>query len=105
MKTDNATPRPWQLSNYLEREDYPFERLVTDGKGSKIASKVSKQDAELIVRAVNAHDALVEILKQSLMCIDSLGSQLEKYHTPAWQYHQTIAHIKAVIDRSEGMRS
>lgn len=36
-------------------------------------------------------------LKHAKQCIESLGGQLEKVQTPAWQYKQTVAALEAVI--------
>ena len=79
MTTDNTTPRPWALthkqgSNFAVQEfeirgmfgdnpnTYPIfnkDRYAINGT----TVNCSPQDAELIVRAVNSHDALVEALE------------------------------------------
>lgn len=62
----NATPRPW----YME-ELNPDEFDITTRQGGKTIAMVDcdaeecKANASLIVRAVNAHDALVEALKNA----------------------------------------
>ena len=48
----------------------------------------------------NAHEHLVNQLKHAKLCIESLGSQLEKYHVPAWQYKQTLEHIDSSLAKA-----
>lgn len=63
MSTDKATPRPWVCS----KGQYCIREL--NGRGSIIArTNIEHHDcndvnAELIVRAVNSHDALLEACK------------------------------------------
>lgn len=56
--TDKATPRPWSargLDGSLT--------VYGDGDKYKVAYYVTDDDAALIVRAVNAHDVLVDALR------------------------------------------
>lgn len=106
LQKQEATARPWRYGIYPaydnkgEKSYYPAIMhkdlfTVIDWPDLK------EEDAKLIVTAVNNHDALVAQLKHAKMCIECLGSQLEKYHVPAWQYHQTVSHIEQAIAQAE----
>jgi hypothetical protein len=53
-KTNEATPRPW----YIDFEYWP--RLILGSTDKQVADCEYIKDAELIVKAVNAYDSLVE---------------------------------------------
>ena len=53
-----ASPRPW----YLEPFCGSNQHYVNDADGLRVADTPIHEDAELIVRVVNAHDALVAAL-------------------------------------------
>lgn len=55
----SATPRPWTAS----RQDDTAELWCVVHQYVDIAVDLRKDNAELIVRAVNSHDALVKALK------------------------------------------
>lgn len=78
MINDNATPRPWTIEIWKYNNiTQDCKSVITNGydavceiynveRGSPIESRSSyKANAELIVRAVNNHDALLEALKQA----------------------------------------
>jgi hypothetical protein len=54
-----ATPRPWSISRGVFATDFD---VVTNNNGKEIFRTHNNADAELIVRAVNCHDELVEKL-------------------------------------------
>ena len=54
-----ASPRPW----YLEPFCGSNQHYVNDADGLRVADTPIHEDAELIVRVVNAHDALVAALE------------------------------------------
>ena len=66
MKTDNATPRPWGIgltvngSKRIMAEHWPVADIAIDRTSFQ---KEHEANAELIVRAVNAHDELVKACK------------------------------------------
>lgn len=76
MGSAKATPRPWKWS---EDKRYPTTDLV-GADGTSILQiyeshgggwmPENEADSELIVRAVNAHDALVEALEEALFMDD-----------------------------------
>ena len=79
MKTQNATPRPWKIVQSepyqkWENDIYPRiqigeadkfsnERTVCDVWMNKNSNEEGLANAELIVRAVNNHEALLEACK------------------------------------------
>jgi len=68
MTVTNATPRPWEVSSYA------FGDYVQAPDGTEIAKTIEKSaslpdlereaNAALIVTAVNAHDALTQMLRR-----------------------------------------
>lgn len=79
---DKATPRPWKINeNCLDAKEEGYIRIGTDKdkwlcetKGTHVGSKVLGEalaNASLIVRAVNAHDALVEACKTALDVLEN----------------------------------
>ena len=71
MQTDKATPRPWRAHGCVIEA---ASRCVTVTRGGIARADWQDDcpDARLIVRAVNAHDALVsaldELLKRASTC-------------------------------------
>ena len=78
-ETSKATPRPWQVSRSNAGAIPPhFQPLEIIGRGgnASVAAQLgigpeANANAALIVKAVNAHDSLVEALKD---CADFMGS-------------------------------
>jgi hypothetical protein len=67
-KTAQRTPGPWQRKQLYADVDRarvkPWE--INDAKGRRIAAGIVEEaDAAFIVKACNAHDALVEALRQA----------------------------------------
>lgn len=71
MKTTMHTPLPWQIDECLDADDNATIRR-SDGTSNgnteeqPIATVFLYPDAELIVRAVNNHEALVKALERTL---------------------------------------
>ena len=63
--TEKATPRPWHYVKDQEK----YHLFPTKG-GMQIDYKMTKADADLIVRAVNSFEALLEACKEALKHID-----------------------------------
>ena len=64
---ENATPRPWRAEGPDFFGDYNIEGPPPDFAIGAVVSNMRKEaevaaNAELIIRAVNAHEALVEAL-------------------------------------------
>jgi len=56
----NATPRPWSADHLWHRDTgAPIQYAHIKADKQVIASAVNHDDADLIVTAVNEHDALV----------------------------------------------
>lgn len=81
------TPTPWAIDSYrAPNGDSVIVRIVGRGMGTPISAigrrhgdirdAEERANAELIVRAVNAHDALVEALKAAHGCIKCLSGRL-----------------------------
>lgn len=77
MESPTPSPLPWKLRAF---NLVTLRRLLSDANGESVAAldyrvvPVSDADADFIVRAVNAHSALVEALKKAVTCycIDDL---------------------------------
>lgn len=54
-----ATPRQWRQAN-------GSKEVILDEKDRMLGEMITEANAELIVRAVNCHDELVEIVEQYL---------------------------------------
>lgn len=54
---DEASPRPWRVMRYTA-EDEP-DRII-DANGDEVAIELLEADAQLIVKAVNLHECLIE---------------------------------------------
>ena len=64
MTKDNATPRPWRMT----QTSMPSQLLLQGGElkdGNSFSIQMSKENAGLIVKAVNCHDELVQALKEA----------------------------------------
>jgi len=79
----NHTATPWKISSHpgpeiLIDRDVPFDftKVLRDHVGSL---KISKEDAEFIIQAVNAHDELVAALKELMPLLHGEGNCLEFY--------------------------
>lgn len=88
------TPRPWAISTYSELRivadnGYGVAKVNRDfkarGKEGREAFEHAIGNAELIVRAVNSHDALVSLLETAAMWLktdewaDKPGSQVNSW--------------------------
>jgi hypothetical protein len=77
---NGARPRPWRLEPI--GDGYAVQYRGEDGQWETIGrgdawnrcALFGRDDAALIVRAVNAHDALVEALEQAADCIPEQGA-------------------------------
>lgn len=68
--------RPWHLHDMEENTICGSNNLAIANCNSKRPGKVNKANAELIVRAVNSFDSLVEACKESLHLVKLLvGSE------------------------------
>lgn len=77
---------------------------VIDEEGNDVIVIGSVQNPENIALAnlFAAAPELLNELKIAERCIESLSNQLEKYHTPCWQYQGTLKEIQNTIDKAEG---
>lgn len=95
-----ATPRPWRTDAEFDHENIlgPDEAMVADcaiflnRKFGKRTPEINRANAELIVRAVNAHDALVEALEDLLSDCDR-QMQNPSHHRP-FSYDKARAALK-----------
>lgn len=74
MKTDKATARPWK-TRFNQSTNKPSLEIETREKYNQTIlyfsnGQMAEENAELIVRAVNSHDALVEAISDLLLAID-----------------------------------
>lgn len=107
---ENNIKKTWHITSWLERDDYPLERTITDGNGCKIASKVSKQDASLIVKAVNEYaklkadnEALLEACRRAYLLLDSDNNHGMGKRTDALSY-EVYQDLEQAIKQAEGCK-
>lgn len=75
MTTKTAhTPLPWTHSRVWGSEIGISDHKIMNSGGKSVATDATPQDAALIVRAVNSHDALVAALEQ----IERLGRECDR---------------------------
>jgi len=92
--TDKATPRPWYEADDLEvvtRQGFTIASILHDD--GFVTNEQASADRALIVRAVNAHDALVEALRDS---VDVLVG-----HNPAFLVKQAYEKAIAALAKAE----
>lgn len=78
-KTDKATPRPWKTTSYPDGLG-GTDKIIEAADGRKIAdcftaineTMVEKENAKLIVRAVNNFEALLEACSYSLAMFSAM---------------------------------
>lgn len=103
MRKTAHTPTPWEIRDVPSRERFK----ITDSTGYTIAEMPSypiiekeEANAAYIVRAVNAHEALLEALEQ---CLTLDGATAERSHTMALKRLQAINEIAtAAIAKAKG---
>ena len=98
MTKDNATPRPWKVS------DLNKCRIVADDNAGRYVAityhdmlhntEMNEANAQLIVKAVNCHDELVEALKLSYRSL-TIDSDMEK------DFAVEIKKIKQALAKAE----
>lgn len=108
-KKQEATPRPWQIKNEHDftiignidgpdggHNDFHYDTICeinTDGVDYDA-------NAELIVRAVNAHDDVVESLKTALIICDLFNEQAEGRVSNAFMV--SWKKIESALAKAEG---
>lgn len=101
MSTEH-TPTPWDFSR---KADYwRVEKLGINGISEETANCLKKENAEFIVRSVNAHEALLEAARLMLGWLTAEEGQLEQGRWSAPRLDvvkQTIAEIETAIAQAE----
>jgi hypothetical protein len=109
MKIDKTTPRPWKLLGDPEKMDHQFAianvNITEDNIRAPQMSKnepelgvvgtsewlwLTKEDAELIVKAVNCHDKLVENLEAAVRYIENNSPQCLRLD----EFQETLKQVK-----------
>ena len=101
-----ATPRPWKVLG----EDAYHEGDIVDSKGFIIASPIGKnkkENRELIVKAINSHDKLVEavrVLRENLRWVAQTVHQAH-HETGTYQTcsKNTCDAVNQVLTQTEGL--
>lgn len=95
MNTQAHTPTPWEYAP-TSAEDDRFD-IYQANTGYTIARTVNnahvdcrKANAELIVRAVNSHEALVQACKAALACLCMDSDSEEDYAPEIKQLHDAL---------------
>ena len=69
----NRTRRPWAIGPFST----PGHYYVDGAGGFQVAEFLKREDADLAVRAVNSHDALVEALEATLLIDESNSASVD----------------------------
>lgn len=80
MKTQNHTPLPWKyrkskLNDFILIGQPPKNLSKIGFSGHEVGRIDNHYDAEVIVRAVNNHERILEACKESLRFLNSIGYQ------------------------------
>lgn len=73
---DKHTPTPWEISEPILGNKYAvWTRNHSDFEGPRVVipRKLSKEDAAFIVRAVNAHEDILNMLKSYVKATDGMS--------------------------------
>lgn len=95
---DQATPRPWK---YLDQKDGTADVYqLKDGYSSigTVIGQVASRDADLIVRAVNSYDALVEACEK---IIDAWNRNPGLHDIPSFIYAHESATEALTLAKGE----
>lgn len=107
---DKATPRPWKCRPRRSRHR-AYWIVADDGLKELYVALVEtrlgreKPDAELIVRAVNAHDELVEALRIARGYVKATHGTLAGVMGPENLISPDLAKIDAALAKAEGRES
>jgi hypothetical protein len=102
MSRTNATPRPWKQERayVLDGEGDPIADCLTIGLIRRLSSQKTQADAELIVRAVNAHDDLVTALQHARrVIVVACEANAPNY---ASDQHVAVLEIDAALSKACG---
>ena len=116
MDTSKATPRPWVWDGpYQDEIGANFWQIGTTDFDEISATAYSEADASLIVRSVNAHEELVELLRridsesQAIACLPEHHVDHGKFGNqakPGWTRVTYIFEARALLAKldAEGTR-
>ena len=100
-----TTPRPWtrEWLNYTRATDSePLkEPIIVGPSGNAVAGPrclMTDENADLIVRAVNAHDALVTALEKAEMYVEAA----QRVKPDEWVHHAVREEIRAALRAARG---
>lgn len=110
-KTENTTARPWKLE-IGSQIDTRINVVYSDGELKSLIACMSKQicdehggsdteNAALIVRAVNSHDALVDALENLIKRTERIDKRLLNGHEPGVELGE-ITRAKAALKLAKG---
>ncbi len=93
-----ATPRPWRLSPDLRIGS--IQIIAEQGPVTVCPASVhgGPADADLIVRAVNAHDDLIWAAKDAALCIAAILGKAGQDRASS----PTLTHLMRAIKQAEG---
>jgi hypothetical protein len=88
----NHTPTPWSASGSIIRSEKGFGIADTDPMNNG-ASEVDIANAAHIVRCVNSHDELVDLLREVEEIVGSWGPEEE----PSW-----LLRVRSILNKLKG---
>lgn len=92
-----CSPLPrWKIGQYLADDQFPEQQEITDDCGIIHAIACDNETAKQIVRAVNAHEELLEALKTAEAVI-----AVNRERFPVKQ-DSTLMKLRAAIAKAEG---
>ena len=100
-ETDKATPRPWVVEHDGESDERTYFPVITfEARNIAVVEAYygdGAANAALIVRAVNAHEALVTACEADVRLMGNLLEDLERIAGPAV--------IRGIMDRMRHTRA
>ena len=93
-KTQTHTPTPWKLEydGSIRRQSDNVLLMRLPPSNADLSHEQNKANAAFIVRAVNAHEALIEALDY---CLDRLSNREQLDDETFGKYEALLIHAKA----------
>lgn len=108
MTKAQHTPTPWATEHLKQDWNGDASYTMKGAGGEQLMSNPAyypwapdREDADFIVRAVNAHDALVEALERALIAFEYTGDGRIPYRDPA-SFGETYEAILAALKLAKG---
>ena len=105
LNEDGTTSRPWNRENYSEIYGGIHRTGIGNDQGTVIfngLTPLTKEDADLIHVAVNAHDDLLAAAKQAVIAIETVDSSDGNEQEEALDHaRKIVSMLRSVIKKAE----